>query len=168
MLIEKQQLLYYTLEAKRCKQDPIYFIETYVKNPLFENEPIRLRKKQKEILHALLNDHYVIINGSRQVGKTVIIELFILWLVTFFPNYTVFVMSKKGESTIELLRDIIMFYHTVPNWLKPSITKDNVYTKEFANESRIKGITVPKGNEEEAEAVVYKVNSLRGEPTEGN
>lgn len=137
-------------EYMKCQKDPIYFIETYVKNFQYDNEPIKLREKQKEIIRSLLYDHNVIINGSRQTGKTTVIELYIVWLVTFFKNYTVFVMSKKGDSTVELLRDIQGFFETVPEWLKPKTIKDNAFTKEFSNGSRIKGVTVPKGKEDEA------------------
>jgi len=150
MNIDKEELAHKLQEYAKCSKDPIYFIENYVKNYHFDNEPIKLREKQKEIINALLNDHRVIINGSRQTGKTTVINLYILWLVTFFKNYTVFIMSKKGDSTAELVKEVYEFYRTVPDWLKPSIVTDNVYTKEFSNGSRVKGVTVPKGKEAEA------------------
>jgi len=140
----------YVQEALKCKADPIYFIENYVKNPMFNNEPIRLRKRQKEIIKSILNSHNIIINGSRQTGKTTVIVLFSLWLTLFFPKYTVFFMSKKGESTADLLREFELYYDTVPNWLKPTMVKNNTFTKEFSNGSRIKGVTVAKGKAEEA------------------
>jgi hypothetical protein len=137
-------------EYLKCKKDPIYFIETYIRNFQYDNEPIKLREKQKEIIRALLNDHKVIINGSRQTGKTTVILLFMCWLVAFHKNYTAFVMSKKGESTAELLKEFFGYFMTIPEWLRPRVIKDNAFTKEFANGSRVKGVTVPKGKEDEA------------------
>ena len=149
-MYDVNDIAYKLKEYKRCKEDPQYFIENYIKNYMFDNEPIKLHEKQKEILHALLHDHRVIINGSRQVGKTTVIEWFFVWLMCFFPKYTAFVMSKKADSTAELLREIHGYYETVPSWLKPKVIKDNAFTKEYSNGSRIKGVTVPKGKEDEA------------------
>jgi len=150
MAVDIQEVRQKLLEFTKCKNDPIYFIETYVRNPQFENESIKLRDKQKEIIRNLQQSKNIIINGSRQTGKTTAIELFIVWLVTFFKNYTVFVMSKKGDSTAELLKEIFDFFLTLPEWLRPKVIKDNTFTKEFSNGSRIKGVTVPKGKEDEA------------------
>jgi hypothetical protein len=149
--VKKELLQQRLMEMLKCKKDPIYFIENYIYEPVGDKiEKIKLREKQKEIIKTILEHHYLILNGSRQVGKTKVIQWFIIWLACFHDNYEVFVLSKKSDSTKDLLREIQMIYDLLPDWIKPKQIKNNALEKVFDNNSRIKGITVSKGNAKEA------------------
>jgi len=138
-------------ERIKCRLDPLYFMTTYIKLDFGGHKiPFRPRKKQIEILDAILNHHYVLIHGSRQVGKTQMVENFILWLCMFFDNYPVYVACKDGNSTSELIRDIYNMYENLPKWLVPKTVVSNVLKKEWENKSRIMGVIFPPGKEEKA------------------
>lgn len=59
------------LELKKCAQDPVYFIENYVKvqHPTRGTVPMVLYEYQKDMLNAIHTKKDVIILASRQLGK---------------------------------------------------------------------------------------------------
>ena len=59
------------MELKRCMNDPIYFIEKYVKvqHPTKGTVPMELYEYQKEMIDSIHNNKDSIILASRQMGK---------------------------------------------------------------------------------------------------
>jgi hypothetical protein len=60
----------------RCKNDPIYFIETFVKvqHPKLGIVPMELYEYQREMIDAIHNNKDTIILASRQLGKCVLAD----------------------------------------------------------------------------------------------
>lgn len=144
-------------EYLKCKNDPIYFIETYCRDyTMADKPPIKLYEKQKQVINTILTKHRVIYMGSRQVGKTIVIILFICWLLLFFPNYTVAVLSRKQEHTNMLIAEVRDCLESIlPPFNIDFSRSDQVVKKiasmlQLANKSQILAITVPKENPEEA------------------
>lgn len=63
-------------EFLKCKVDPIYFIENYIKifNQTLGVVPFRMFEKQKEFIRLWLEKHKVIILKSRQTGMTTTLQ----------------------------------------------------------------------------------------------
>ncbi len=59
------------MELKRCMDDPIYFIEKYVKvqHPTKGVVPMELYEYQKEMIDSIHNNKDSVILASRQLGK---------------------------------------------------------------------------------------------------
>ena len=60
-------------EYVKCKQDPIYFIENYVKIITLDSglQPFALYDCQKEKVDCIMNNRRVVLMEGRQQGKTV-------------------------------------------------------------------------------------------------
>ncbi len=142
------------LIIEKCKNDPKFFISNYCVRPDDTDATINVyqRPKQSEIIDHILNDHYVIINSSRQVGKTTLIEAFILWLVIFHKNYTVAILTKNSEFTVKIISEIMTIFDHLPTFFKKvvKLKTDNARTKVFSNFSRIESIVVEKSKPENA------------------
>lgn len=139
---------------EKCKNDPKFFISSYCVRPDDTDSTINVysRPKQSEIIDTVLKDHYVIINSSRQVGKTTLIEAFILWLVIFHKNYTVAILTKNSEFTVKIISEIMTIFDHLPSFFKKvvKLKTDNARTKVFSNFSRIESIVVEKNKPENA------------------
>ena len=70
---------HYTSELIKCKEDIIYFAEKYftIISPGKGKHIIKLYKKQKQLLRAMVKENRVIALASRQTGKCVSHETFI-------------------------------------------------------------------------------------------
>lgn len=147
------------IEFIKCKNDVVYFIKNYFQDYTLP-EPRLLKQiypRQVEILNTLLNNHYLILMGSRQVGKTIILIAFICWLILFHPNYLVAVLSRKADFTNELINEVkkalgnLKEPFTVQLEDKGKHTKKNLASEiVLINGSSVKAISVPKANPEEA------------------
>jgi REP element-mobilizing transposase RayT len=139
---------------KKCREDACFFISNFCVRPDNINEKINLdaRPKQKEIVNSYLSNHFIIINSSRQVGKTTLIEALILWHVLFFPSYSVGILSRSGELTVKIISEIATIYENLPLFFRKMVryTVDNARTKKFSNYSSIESIIVEKNKPENA------------------
>lgn len=127
-------------EYIKCQSDPIYFIENYVKifNPSMGLVNFKMYDKQKEFIIQFLQDHYVVVNKSRQTGMSTINKQLMLWLVTFFNHYNAGVISLEQEESSYFLEGIKEMWETLPKWLQVPIVIDNRKTKKFKNGSILK------------------------------
>ena len=72
-------------EYVKCANDPVYFIENYVKIITLDKGfvQIKLYPFQKEAVQDIHNNRRVIVKAGRQVGKTTMVVGYILWYVLF-------------------------------------------------------------------------------------
>jgi hypothetical protein len=79
MYVDEETHDKYTAELIKCKEDIIYFAEKYftIISPGQGKHIIKLYKKQKQLLRAMVNDNRVIALASRQTGKCVSHKSFI-------------------------------------------------------------------------------------------
>lgn len=133
------------LIVKRLKQDPFYLIENFLV-PTDLDKPIQLYGKQKELIKIFLERHYVIVNSSRQVGKTTSVAALIVWLLTIFPKYKVAVISKDGDHVKDIISDVYNMLLNVIDIFGIKLITDNEYEKKLNNGSRIKGYKIPLSN----------------------
>lgn len=144
-------------EYLKCREDPIYFINKYAKDYTQSGTPpLVLYPKQEHIIKTIHNDHFVILMGSRQCGKTISIVWYIVWLILMFPKYTVAILSRKGDFTNQLVYEIRVALETLPEPFNVDFADSKKVEKKIEslirlrNGSSVVAITVPKDNPSEA------------------
>jgi hypothetical protein len=126
-------------EYLRCSEDPVYFIEKYVRiNSLDEGFiPFKLRGYQQDLINVFHKEKRVILLSPRQSGKTISTAAFILWYVFFNPDKTVAILANKAPVAREILARIVAAYETIPFFLQPGAKVLNKGSIELGNNSRI-------------------------------
>ena len=134
-------------ELVRCLNDPIYFIETYIKITDKDKGiliPFKLWDFQKRMIANYISEKRIISLCPRQVGKTETTAAFILWWACFKSRQDVLIAANILSSALEIMRRIKQMYEELPWFLKPGLLKDNVYSMEFDNKSLIEAKATTK------------------------
>ena len=125
-------------EFDKCSEDPIYFIETYMK--IISEEGLvnfKLYDYQKEMVISMANNRFNIITTARQAGKSTTTCGFILWFIIFNSEKTVALLANKGETAREILGKIKLAYEYLPRWLQQGVFEWNKGSFELENNSRV-------------------------------
>lgn len=127
-------------ELKRCSVDPIYFIENYIKvvDPIKGAVPMKLFEYQKEMLKSIHENKDTIILASRQMGKTTVVAMYVIWMTCFQSEKLCIIASKAMAHATEIMSRIKFAYEELPEWLKPGCKFYNRTSIEFDNDSKIK------------------------------
>lgn len=126
-------------ELIKCKKDPIYFMEKYVKvqHPTKGAVPFILYPYQKEMVLAIHENKDTILLCSRQMGKTTVAAMYILWFATFHRAKRCVIASKAMAHAVEIQSRVKFAYEELPEWLKAGCTFYNRTSIEFDNKSVI-------------------------------
>lgn len=126
-------------EYLKCSEDPIYFVESYMKiinvNDGLVN--FRLYDYQKEMILGFKENRYNIITTARQSGKSSVTCAFILWYIIFHSEKTVALLANKGDTAREILSRIQLAYQHLPKWLQQGVAEWNKGSFELENNSRV-------------------------------
>lgn len=127
------------MELRRCRKDPIYFMEKYVKvqHPTKGAVPFVLYEYQKEMVMAIHENKDTILLCSRQMGKTTVAAMYILWFATFNKAKRCVIASKAMAHAVEIQSRVKFAYEELPEWLKCGCTFYNRTSIEFDNKSVI-------------------------------
>jgi hypothetical protein len=133
-------------EYVKCSEDPIYFVETYMKIVSLDKGLVhfKLYDYQKQMLLNFKNERFNIITSARQSGKSTTTCGFILWYVLFQSEKTVALLANKGEVAREILGRIQLAYEHLPKWLQHGVLKWNEGSFELDNNSRVIASTTTK------------------------
>lgn len=125
-------------EYKKCKRDPVYFLETYVKIVHIDHGvvPFKLYDYQKELIYKFQANRFVAALQCRQSGKSTVVGGFILWFILFHPNKEVAILANKGSQSKEILSRVIEMMRYVPVFLKPGMREYNKTSLTFDNGSK--------------------------------
>lgn len=126
-------------EYLKCRQDPIYFIETYCKVIHVDRGlcPFILYDYQKRMIDAYVNHKQIVTMASRQLGKTVCVAAFYCWYVIFHDEKTVAILANKAAVAREILSRIQTMMSNLPKWLQQGVVTWNKGSIELENQSRI-------------------------------
>ncbi|MEL4203500.1 hypothetical protein C9E85_14765 [Plesiomonas shigelloides] len=129
-------------ELARCRVDILYFAEKYI--AVQDNRQggyfrIRLRHWQRKLLKGLADgDRRVLLNASRQQGKTMCISIFILWKLLFCnEGYQIALAAHKQDHTNNILSSILRMAETLPAFMRPSVRAQNKSLLEIESYSAI-------------------------------
>ena len=131
-------------EYARCREDIIYFAEKYFKIVTIDEGEhlIELFDFQRKMLKAFVGDddprQHLALCSSRQIGKTTISTIYILWFILFHEEKTVAVLANREKTAIEILKRIKEAFQNLPLWLQQGIDTDWSKTEILLeNKSRI-------------------------------
>lgn len=133
----------YKEEVIRCAQDPVYFINKYVKirHPKRGLIPFKTFKYQDDTIECFLKKRFNVILKPRQMGFTEVTSAFATWLMLFHPNQTILCLATKADTAKQVIRRVKFALKHLPRWLLVSdITTDNKTSIELDNGSSVQSI----------------------------
>lgn len=130
---------YRDAELERCYKSIDYFAERYftIINKEGKRVPIKLYKKQSELLHKFQDFNNVCVLSPRQVGKSTSYSIFFVHKIIFEENFSILIAANKSKSAKGVLKNIKDAYEQIPNWMKPGIVEWNKQSIIFDNGVRI-------------------------------
>ena len=126
-------------EFIRCRDDPIYFAEKYIKIVHVDHGfiPIDLYEYQKEIITKITNNRRVTVVTSRQAGKTTTAAIVILHYILFNEHKTVALLAHKGDASREILDRIKLAFEALPDWLQSGVITWNKGSIQLENGCKV-------------------------------
>ena len=126
-------------EYVKCSEEPIYFIENYIKIINVNNglQRFELYEYQKDMLRSFHENRNTIVLAARQSGKSITVCAYILWYILFNAEQTVALLANDGKVAREMLGRIQFAYEYLPKWLQQGILEWNKGSVELENNSRV-------------------------------
>lgn len=126
-------------EIKKCKKSLLHFAENhfYIVNVDEGRQKIKLRKYQKRILKTLKNERFVVLLASRQIGKSSILTIYMLWVALFNDDQNILLVANKEVTAKEIFKRIKLAYEMLPNYLKSPVVKYAETSMSLTNGSSI-------------------------------
>jgi hypothetical protein len=126
-------------EYIRCANDPVYFIENYIKIVSLDEGlvPFEMYGYQKDIIEKVHNNRFIIAKLPRQSGKSTTMISYLLHYVMFNQSMNVAVLANKQTTAREILSRLKLAYEYLPIWLQQGIVEWNKGSIELENGSRI-------------------------------
>ena len=92
-------------EYQKCMDDPIYFIENYMKIVSLDEGlvPMNMYKFQKKMVNTFHDNRFTICKLPRQSGKSTTIIAYLLHFVLFNPNVNVAILANKSSTARDIL-----------------------------------------------------------------
>jgi len=133
----------YVNEYLKCKASFDYFCPNYISIEIPGGDILlKPYKRQSELVDTLLLEKYVLVLKSRQIGISTIIQAFCAWLVTFFDNCTVGIISKDAKEATDFARAIRGMVEKLPNWMTPGFDKYTEQSFILKNGAKVFAATV--------------------------
>lgn len=131
----KEQLAEYI----RCSQDPVYFMENYMKIVTLDQGlvTIKLYDFQKDIVRTVHTNRFSICKIPRQSGKTTCLIGEIVHQVLFNPNYKVAILANKLKTATEIMDRVKIVYENLPKWMQQGVIEWNKTSITLENGSKI-------------------------------
>lgn len=126
-------------EYIKCSEDPIYFIENYIKIVHVDRGivPFKLYDFQKRMITTIHENRRVVGRIGRQSGKSTTTIAYILWATIFKSNYNVVILANKGSLARELLGRYQSSFESLPPYLSQGIVQWNKGSLELENGSKV-------------------------------
>ena len=126
-------------EFLKCAEDPVYFIQKYVRIVSLDEGviPFRMYDFQEKMVTKFHENRFNIAKLPRQSGKSTIVTSYLLWYVLFNPNVNVAILANKAATAREMLQRLQLSYENLPKWLQQGILGWNKGSLELENGSKI-------------------------------
>ena len=127
------------LEYKRCMDDPLYFIQTYVRIVSLDEGliPFKMYNFQKEMVGTFHNNRFTICKLPRQSGKSTTMISYLLHYALFNPSVNIAILANKAATARDLLGRLQLAYEHLPKWLQQGIEEWNKTNIELENNSKV-------------------------------
>jgi hypothetical protein len=126
-------------EYLKCADDPVYFIQTYIKIVSLDKGliPFDMYDFQVDMTRKFHDNRFNIAKLPRQSGKSTIVTSYLLWYVLFNANVNVAILANKAATSREMLQRLQLSYENLPKWLQQGILQWNRGSLELENGSKI-------------------------------
>ena len=126
-------------EVVRCSKDIVYFCETYQKIISIDEGlmPFAPYDYQKEIMHSVNENRFVICKMPRQTGKTTTMVAVMLHYALFNPDFNIAILANKAATAREILGRLQLAYENLPWFLQQGIVEWNKGSIILENGSKI-------------------------------
>ena len=126
-----------------CAKDPVHFAKNYVKvqHPTKGAVPFIMYSYQERAIKGFMENRWCLLKCGRQMGKTTVIAIYLLWFACFNKDKNLLVASKDNSGAMDIMDRIRYAYEELPNWLKPGVKAYNRHSIEFDNNSTIRSVS---------------------------
>lgn len=133
-------------ELKKCKENILHFAENhfFIVNADTGRGKIKLHSFQKKALRMIRDNRFSLFLFSRQVGKSTIATIFLLWIAIFQDDQRILLVANKENTAKEIFRRVRFAYENLPTWLKAPVEYYGLESMELTNGSKI-SITTTTG-----------------------
>jgi len=131
----KKQLQEYT----KCMEDPLYFIQNYVKIVSLDEGliPFKMYPFQKDMVGTFHSNRFTICKLPRQSGKSTVMISYLLHYALFNPSVNIAILANKAATARDLLSRLQLAYEHLPHWLQQGVMSWNKGSLELENGSKI-------------------------------
>ena len=149
-------------ELEKCSKNILHFAENYfyILNVDDGKKKIKLYKAQKRVLRKMMDNRFFCLLASRQIGKSTLMTIYILWIANFFSDQRILLVANKEKHKVYMRAYYLKFsrvrmaYEMLPNWLKSPVVEYAKTSMELENNSRI-SITTTTGTAARGQSVIY-------------
>lgn len=128
-------------EIIKCGKDPVHFMKHYVfiQHPTRGSIKFDLFKFQEECIQEFLDNRFVVVNKSRQLGLSTLVAGYCLWLALFYKDKNILAVATKMAVAKNFITKVRVMYKSLPSWLiLPTLNQDSTQALGFDNGSIIK------------------------------
>ena len=127
------------LEYEKCANDPIYFMENYVRIVSLDEGlvPFKMYPFQKHIVRTIHDNRFTICKLPRQSGKSTTTISYLLHYALFNPNSNIALLANKSSTARDILGRLQLAYENLPKWLQQGVINWNKGNIELENKSTI-------------------------------
>jgi len=126
-------------EYLKCKDDPVYFCNNYVKIVHVDHGLINFEMYdyQQDMIDKFHNNRFVICKMPRQTGKTTTIISYLLHYAIFNETINIAILANKGSTARDILQRLQTAYEHLPKWLQQGVLVWNKGSIQLENGSKI-------------------------------
>lgn len=141
-------------EIQKARDNILYFAENffYIINLDRGREKIKMHSCQKRAIRKMRDNRFFILLASRQIGKSTMMTIYILWQACFMDDQRILLVANKEATAIEIFQRVRLAFEELPEWLKPGVKEYGKTSMTLDNGSRI-GITTTTGTAARGQSV---------------
>lgn len=127
------------IEFVKCKNDPVYFAQHYVKIVNVDRGliPFEMYDFQKKLIRNFHNNRFNICKMPRQTGKSTTVVSYLLHYAIFNDNSNIAILANKATTAKDLLSRLQTAYENLPRWIQQGVLAWNKGSLEIENGSKI-------------------------------
>ena len=127
------------LEYVKCKNDPVYFSQNYVKIVSLDEGLVSFKPYdfQEKLINNFHENRFNICKMPRQTGKSTTVVSYLLHYAVFNDSVNIGILANKAATARELLGRLQTAYENLPKWMQQGIISWNKGSLELENGSKI-------------------------------
>jgi len=127
------------IEFLRCKEDPVYFANNYIKIVSLDEGLTQFHPYdfQEKLINNFHNNRFNICKMPRQTGKSTTVVSYLLHYAVFNDSVNIGILANKAATARELLQRLQTAYENLPKWMQQGILSWNKGSMELENGSKI-------------------------------